>query len=250
MGLFVENISWNLVGERLADNYLPVLPIGAECKEHGFHLPMNTDAIQIQWLLEHLVQDMNIMVWPIVNYGFYPAFTNYCGSISLSRKTFVALIKEIVDGILSHGAKKVVVINGGISTISSLVEISLSKTYAGKIHLCNIYHGSKFQQVQRSVSQQRNGGHADEVETSLMLVIAPDSVELEKAAPEESAEFVKGPLQFLDAGVANFSMSGAMGNPTLANRKKGQELLNAMHYDVKGFLEHVIQLENNINNSR
>lgn len=250
MGVFIDYLSWNQVQDCLRQNYLPVLPIGAECKEHGQHLPMNTDAVQIQWLMENLVQDLEILVWPTVNYGYYPAFTRYSGSISLSRKTFVAVIEEIVSGILGHGGKNVILVNSGISTIPGLVELSLNDTFIGRVHLCNIYQGHRFQEVQQRLSQQRNGGHADEVETSLMLAISPDGVNLQQARSEEATEFVKGQLQNEAPDAPNYSLSGAMGNPVLASQEKGHELLDAMYQDVKSFIEHVMCLKESAKQAR
>ena len=46
----LERLTWDEVARRLENGAAAVLPIGAAAKEHGFHLPMNTDRVQAEWL--------------------------------------------------------------------------------------------------------------------------------------------------------------------------------------------------------
>lgn len=61
-----------------------MLPIGAASKQHGFHLPTNTDRVQAEWLAARIADRFDALIWPTVGYGYYPAFVGYAGSISLS----------------------------------------------------------------------------------------------------------------------------------------------------------------------
>jgi creatinine amidohydrolase len=47
---FVEQLSWDAVAQRIERGAAAILPIGAAAKEHGFHLPLNTDRIQARSL--------------------------------------------------------------------------------------------------------------------------------------------------------------------------------------------------------
>ena len=240
MGAYVEHSTWDMVREKLVQGFVPVLPVAAACKEHGFHMPMNTDQLQIDWLLSR-VMHRNILAWPALTYGYYPAFKNYAGSVTLSRKTFVAVVSEIVDGIFIHGADRLIILNSGISTISPLVELSLSQQYLGRVHLCNIYHGQNFIDAERKVSEQGSGGHADEIETSIMLVASHSRVNMSLAHPSSTRVYSDGPLQAADPVSPNYSESGVMGNPVLANAEKGRILTDAMCRDVDHFIQHVVQ---------
>ena len=82
--------------------------------------------------------------------------------------------------------------------------------------------------------QQPFGGHADELETSRMLVIAPDAVNMSRAvASPVSAEGPRpGALNPFDRDAPNYSPSGSFGDPTLATQQKGEVLLAAMLDDL------------------
>ena len=90
-GHFIEHLTWDEVGRRLAQGASAILPVGAAAKEHGFHLPMNTDRVQAEWLAARIAGRFDALIWPTVTYGYYPAFVDYAGSVSLSadRKSVV-----------------------------------------------------------------------------------------------------------------------------------------------------------------
>jgi creatinine amidohydrolase len=45
----VEHLNWDEVRSRIENGAAAILPIGAAAKQHGFHLPMNTDRVQAEW---------------------------------------------------------------------------------------------------------------------------------------------------------------------------------------------------------
>ena len=119
-GAFVTELSWPELERRIQAGAIAVLPVGAACKEHGFHLPMNADLLQAEWLAAALAQRAEVLVWPTVAYGYYPAFRDYPGSVSLSVATFRAVVQEILADIRRAGARAVLILNTGISTIEPL----------------------------------------------------------------------------------------------------------------------------------
>ena len=119
-GAWVATLTWPEVAERLARGAIAVLPVGAAAKEHGRHLPLGTDCIQAEWLGDWLCDERNVLVWPTLSYGFYPVFVDYPGSVSVGRATFIAMVSEILSSIAAAGAKKIAVLNTGISTICLL----------------------------------------------------------------------------------------------------------------------------------
>src|SRR5882757_9564188 len=97
---FIECLTWDEVARRIAAGAAAILPIGAAAKQHGFHLPLNTDRIQAEWFAAGLAQRLDALIWPTVSYGYYPAFIEYAGSgSSLSASTFEAVVYEIAAGI-------------------------------------------------------------------------------------------------------------------------------------------------------
>ena len=99
--------------------------------------------------------------------------------------------------------------------------------------------------------QQSHGSHADELETSLMLALAPHLVDMKLAeASRFIAQVIDGALTSLDPTSPNYSRSGSFGDPTLATRAKGEILLSAMIDDLIGQARNFLQLCAKSENSR
>ena len=230
MGILVAGAAWPEVEVRLKKGATAVLPVAAAAKQHGPHLPLATDQLQVEWLVERLLVARDVVVWPTLGYGFYPAFTDYPGSISLSRDTFVSVVTEILDGIGDAGAERIVILNAGISTIEPIAE-ALRKTSAPPLRLINIYAGACFAEAESAVIGQPWGGHADEVETSIMLAVAPQKVDMGRAKPAVT-RIEHGTFNRMNPDAPNYSPSGVNGDPTRATLEKGERLLGAMLTDI------------------
>ena len=218
----VSAMAWDEVEARLAEGAPALLGIGAGAKEHGLHLPMGTDLIQADWLCRAVAMQTGALVWPTISYGFYPAFKAYPGSITLSRVTFVAMLREVAGNILRWKPAGLFVIDTGISTIGPAGE-----ALAGLdgVHHVRVHEGARYRDCEAELQQQAYGSHADELETSRMLVIAPEQVDMARAQASPGGPF-DGPLTRENAP------SGSYGDPTLATREKGEALCRAMVDDV------------------
>ena len=149
-GAFAAQLSWPEVELRVEAGAVVVLPVGAACKEHGPHLPMNTDFLQAEWLAAALVQRAEVLVWPTVTYGYYPAFTDYPGSVSLTRETFQRMVQEILTEIRRAGVHAVLILNTGISTVESLKDAAGDMPESMRIELANVLRRSALPQRDRS----------------------------------------------------------------------------------------------------
>jgi creatinine amidohydrolase len=229
---FIENLNWDEVARRLADGAAVILPVGAAAKPHGFHLPLNSDRIQAELLAARVAEPFGALIWPTVTYGYYPAFVEYAGSSSLSASTFEAVVHEIAAGILDAGGKSLFVLDTGISTLAP-VERALARLDAGKVMHLRIHDGPRYRRAAKALAEQSHGSHADELETSLMLALAPQRVDMARAeASPALAQAVPGPLTPSEKTSPNYSRSGSYGDPTLATTAKGEVLLAAMLGDL------------------
>jgi creatinine amidohydrolase len=228
----IERMSWDEVARRIETGAAAILPIGAGAKEHGYHLPMNSDRIQAEWLAAQIAGRIDALIWPTVNYGYYPAFVDYAGSASLSAATFEAVVGEIATAILNFGCRALFVLDTGISTRAP-VERVLADIGSDRVRHIQIHEGPRYREAASKLAEQSHGSHADELETSVMLALAPDLVQMARA--EASPPLVRqasGPLTPSDSYSPNYSRSGSYGDPTLATRTKGNVLLAAMVEDV------------------
>lgn len=221
-------MTWPEVERRIGDKALAVLPIGAGAKEHGRHLVMATDQIQAEWFAARLAERHDLLIWPTINYGYYPAFVDYPGSCSISEDVFYRLVAQTVAGICAHGAQPVCLLNSGISTIPALEKVAAGHPAV----LLNIYDGPRCRAVSEVLIEQPCGGHADERETSIMLALRADTVDMTRAERAISPRIGPGALQRCDAGQANYSPSGVIGDATAATVAKGRQIADAILADL------------------
>lgn len=240
MGIWLEQVSWPQVEACLENGDIAVLPVGAASKQHGYHLPMNSDAAQVWWLLNEVIDDYPLVAWPNVTYGYYPAFTDYPGSISLREHTFITLMTDIMGGILKAGARHLVILNAGVSTIEPLQAVTGTNMFKDWVSVFNIYEGGNFKICQQQLEEQKSGSHADEIETSIMLAMQPKGVEITEAEGSGDVVFERGALNRRYPNKKNYSPSGVMGDPLLATYDKGVRLTNAMLQDFRSHLESIL----------
>ena len=234
-GQFLENMTWVEAKARLDAGALVVIPIGAAAKQHGRHLPLNTDYIVARALAQKLAEALPVVVAPVVGFGYYPAFTEYAGSQHLRAETFQGLLFDLMDGLIGQGATAMALINTGVST-EPVVRLAVRAIYER--------HGLKpavadlraLGRATDGLFAQKSGGHADERETSLMLAIAPGTVRMDKAVPDDTQPgaaaatvfYQPGSLTPGPAGGGGHSPTGALGDPSLATAEKGRALLTAI----------------------
>lgn len=237
----VSKLTWDVVEARIKAGAVALLPIGAGSKEHGLHLPMNTDQLQAEFFAARIAEKVDALIWPTVAYGYYPAFVAYPGSSSLSAPVYESLVAEVAAGILSCGVRALIVIDTGISTIAPTERALASFKPTEVLHL-RVHQGSSYRAAVSKLKEQRYGSHADELETSLMLAIAPHVVAMARAqaSPSDRNVSAPGPLTRTDPSSPNYSPSGSFGDPTLATRAKGDILLAAMIEDVVGHAQQFI----------
>jgi creatinine amidohydrolase len=124
------------------------------------------------------------------------------------------------------------VLDTGVST-QQPVDRALARLDASNVRHLQVYDGPRYRHAAVELAEQSHGGHADELETSLMLALAPDRVDMSRAeaSPKVKHE-TPGRLTPTDTTSPNYSRSGSYGDPTLATHAKGEILLAAIVDDV------------------
>ena len=150
---FIERMHWGDVERRVKDGAVAILPIGAAAKQHGFHLPLNTDRVQAEWLAGRMAEKIDALVWPTLTYGHYPAFVAYAGSASLSIATFEALVREIAGQILGGGCRRLFVLNTGMSTLAP-VDRALARLASDRVKHLWIHGGPRYPRMVKQLSNR------------------------------------------------------------------------------------------------
>lgn len=217
----IEHLTW-IEAEKIFEQYEVVLiAIGARTKEHGPHLPLNNDYLLAEYLKERVMEKVPVIVFPTLQYGFYPAFLEYSGSVSISFKTFKNLIIEICQSISNYGISKFYILNTGVSTLKPLKKAAKQLLKCDiTLHYLNLL---EFDEIfPKDLLQQNGGSHADEGETSMMLYIAPEVVDMTKAIKDYDDRPNRIGLTRNPQGKESYSSTGIWGDPTLATREKGR----------------------------
>jgi creatinine amidohydrolase len=229
----VADLTWDVVAKRLKGGTAALLPIGAGAKQHGLHMRMATDQVFAEYFADTVAEKTGALIWPTLTYGAYPAFVAYAGSASLSDATFQSAVTEIADGLLGFGAQRVLILDTGISTLAPVEAAIKATSDPSRIRHLKVFAGPRFVE-KKALQQQPYGSHADEIETSLMLTIAPSLVDMGRAqaSPVLPGGPSRGPLSPSDPKSPNYSPSGSFGDPTLASAEKGRTILAAIVADL------------------
>ena len=233
-GVLLENITWVEAEKILTLDTVVVIPLGAAAKEHGPHLKLKNDFLISEYLKNQTLQKADVVIAPTINYHFYPAFVEYPGSTTLRLETARDLVIDICKSLSRYGARRFYVLNTGISTLRALKPAAEILADDGILmHYTDLLKITGA--VEKEISKQEGGTHADEIETSMMLYIAPDSVEMKKAVKDYHPS--KGRLtRDPNNKEGTYSATGIWGDPTLATKAKGKKVIDAL---VTGILKDI-----------
>jgi creatinine amidohydrolase len=238
-GILLEDVTWQEAEACLHPETIVVIPIGAASKEHGPHLKLKNDWLLAEYFKIEVMKSTDVVVAPTVNYNYYPAFLEYPGSISLRLETARDLMLDICRGLARYGPQKFYALNTGISTIRPL-ELAANILVDEGIQLLYSDLHRITESVEAGIKQQEGGTHADEIETSMMLFIAPSTADMNKAVKDFHPS-PKGGLTRNPEGEGAYSASGVYGDATLATREKGELVVQTA---VAGILKEIEQFRN------
>ncbi|MAC78543.1 MAG: creatininase [Rhodobacteraceae bacterium] len=106
----ISDMSWQQVEDYLKADDIGVLPLGSTEQHAG--LSLSVDSILSERIAVEAAEPLGIPVFPVVAYGITPSFTAYPGTISLRLETYVALVRDILDGMYAQGFRRIVIVNG------------------------------------------------------------------------------------------------------------------------------------------
>ena len=235
-GVYLGELSWPQAKARFAEAPVVILPFGAGAKEHGPHLPMNTDAVVMDYLVEQAVRTRDVIAAPPVLYGWFPAFRDFPTTEVRDPSVFEAYVREAALSLVRIGAQRILFLNTGIDKATGL-PISIAareiRTESGVPTLV-VSWGDLETEATEALQEQREGGHADEIETSISLFLQPDLVDMSRAVTDygnrparDYGGYQPGKLS-ADPADPGYAPHGIYGDATLATAEKGKAALEIM----------------------
>ena len=213
------------------DIELAVLPWGAT-EAHNYHLPYATDIIEADHLAAESAriaweQGAKVMVLPTVPFGVNTGQPDIYLDINLNPSTQSAILQDVIEVLSRQNIKKLLVFNshGGNSFKTILRELGL--TYPD-MFLCS---SSWFKAMERSTYFEKEGDHAEEMETSLLLHFRPDLVlpPGEWGSGEEKKHKISAFTEdwlWSERKWSEISEDTGVGDPSKASKEKGERFFN------------------------
>ena len=164
------------VAATLAADPRLILPIGT-CEQHGPHLPMGSDTLVIERLADDLSAEFHVLRAPTVEYGVNVATDRtFAGNAAVRRKTLHRMLNDLVDSWESGGVREFILLTAhdGDSHLEALETVITS---TARVRAVNVY-GLDFRDL---LEGQVEPIHGDELDTSLLLYVAPQCVQMSLA---------------------------------------------------------------------
>jgi creatinine amidohydrolase len=115
------------IEEYLKQDDRAVLPLG--CTEQHAYLSLAVDSILSETVAIDAAEPLGVPVFPVVSYGPTASLMAYPGTVSLQLKTYLALVRDVLDSIVVHGFKRILVVNGhgGNQPAANLIEYMMQE---------------------------------------------------------------------------------------------------------------------------
>ena len=242
----------------LAAQTIAVLPVAAT-EQHGPHLSLSVDAALLQGVIDTalplLPSALPVLFLPPQNVGLSTEHMAFAGTLSLSPATLMALWTELGECVARTGIKKLLLLNGhgGQVSVMDIVARELRQRCGLLVYSASWFSLPLPDDVagQFSAEEHRFGIHAGEIETSMMLHLAPHTVHMEHArnfrstAQDRAARYAilgNGKSAKFGWAMQDYHPAGAVGNAAAATPDKGAAVVQAAAAQLALLLDELHQL--------
>ena len=241
-----------------AGEAVAVLPVAA-IEQHGPHLPVSVDTALVDGVvaasLAHLPAQLPVLFLPTQQVGKSNEHIRFPGTLTLSPETVIRLWVEIGESVARAGFRKLVLFNshGGQVSVMDIVARELRERCNMIVYATSWYSLPLGEEVLGRFPPQehRFGIHAGDIETSMMLALRPQQVDMAQArdfrstAQDRAQRYPilgNGTSAKLGWLMQDYHPAGAAGNAAAASAEKGQALLDAAGRQLAALLQEVAQL--------
>lgn len=199
-----------------------IIPVGS-LEQHGSHLPVSTDSIIVEYIAKRIAEKIPFFVLPVINYGVSfehsPMF-----NLSITDSTLSAIISDICISLVDNGIRNILILNGHHGNMGAIQYIA-QRLYGRissetKVQFINYWH----------LLKNREFDHGGYVETSLMLAISPNMVNMKRAHPSKkklvNSKVAYTSITNIPGSFPSITGNGIWGNPKLANEQEGKKMID------------------------
>lgn len=215
------------VSAALARDARLIIPVGT-CEQHGRHLPMGCDTIIVDALADDLSLELQILRAPTVEYGVNAVHENVIpGNATLRRKTLLRALNDLTDAWEAGGICEFIFLTahgyeGHQEALSTVI------TKGARVRVVDILSIN----VSDLTTSHLSPLHGDEIDTSLMLYLAPHLVHMDQAE-----DYMNASASGRGDGRATLkvpkSSAGSVGLPTLASAATGEAIYTRIRNKIR-----------------
>lgn len=224
----LDSLNESQAKRALARARIALLPLGAT-EPHGDHLPLATDNLLAERFCARLDAALaaDAVSLPLVPYGQVWSLRGYAGAIDIGNDLLVDLLMALARNMQGYGVSSTAVINAHYGNFDA-IKTAARRLKDEQITLLGYSWAGMAEtaaELQTSSTARSGYMHADEIETSLMLALAGEFVDMRRARahyPVFPANFSARPMHWTE-----FSDYAVLGDPTAASADKGQRLSDA-----------------------
>ncbi len=220
--MILEELTMTEFKNHLRRTQTIIFPFGT-VEEHGRHLPLHTDTLIVNEILKRAVKKRKVFLAPPVHYGVCTTTSKHPGTISITPEALRKFTTDIVKDAFQKGLRNFILISGHggglhMSALREVAEILIEELDGIKVAVFSPYD-ILFSELS-SLTDTPDDSHAGELETSLVLSLAPGLV---KGRSQE--EYPKFPKPFVVKDKLKYWRGGVWGNPAKATREKGERAI-------------------------
>lgn len=227
------NLTWQDAKEWSKRNPVVIIPVGST-EQHGPHLPLKVDIVTADYIARKVAEKTNMLVTPPLNFGYSELWKHYPGTISFRKETFETALHDICTSLIRGGFKKLFILNGHNPNLILLQAVLYGLIDELDDEDIKLGGASYFHMAPETCDVEelfKDGTHANEIETSIMLELFPECVKMKEAeiisrkyTLKKVINFDRGAV-FVDKWPKSEVFNGVYGNPGLATKEKGKSRL-------------------------
>jgi len=229
----ISEMSWVDIKKALDRGFSTVVFAVGSNEQHGPHLPTSTDSLIGEALANKVARKLgNTLQAPCINLGCSEHHMAFPGTISLKPETLKSLIRDYCVSLTRHGFKNIIILlshGGNFDAVQEVVdELNQSLEEVNVVAYTDLKGLLRFLaefSLRHGIPANESGAHAGESETSMVLAIRKDLVDMEHAE-EGFVGSIEDKMNLVwSQGIKALTKNGVLGDSRKGEAKKGEEYL-------------------------
>jgi creatinine amidohydrolase len=220
----------------LVEARMAIVAVGS-LEQHGPHLALDTDTAVADAIAVRITEELGAaaVLCPTIGYGLSEHHLGFAGTLTLRPETFIAVLHDLCESLAHHGVRRVLVVNGHGGNIDALRLAARNARRDLGMLVASVMWATIAADEASALATGRVHGHACEVETSVVLALAPDRVRRDPAEVEPGGRSSVDPLTDPPRATVDepvwfheWTTDGALGDPRMADEDAGRRLVDVV----------------------